>query len=136
MQVKDWLQEFTMGDDISINNIRVSSNVCVKDTDNYQIMADGRFCYTPEGVRAFSGQFREHGIDIRKIESIEDHEVALDICATESVLALKQTGNGILDLEIALLRSIMMSPDNTEALAIEKKLSLRKRMSRSASSQN
>jgi hypothetical protein len=118
-----------MGNVLSFNGRGQCSDQVTRSTEYYTIMSDGRLSYTAEGIAHFSPVFRDHGIDIRKIETEDDHRVALDVCASEAFQSVTESEEGKLDdLEVKLLRSVMKSPDNEEAKSLEKQIKFRRRM--------
>lgn len=94
----------------------------------FSVSEDGGISYTQKGVSHFGPMFREHDIDIRRIQNEDDHQVALDICATESLEAISERAS-IGDLEAKLLQAVMSGPDNEDALALQKQLHARRHLS-------
>lgn len=50
-----------------------------------QVYGDGRIEYTQRGVRKFGPYFRDHGFDIRKIETIQEHTDWVRICTLKNL---------------------------------------------------
>lgn len=49
-------------------------------TGYYQVYEDGSLRYTQDGLREYAPMFRRHGLDIRQIATLADHEAAYWRC--------------------------------------------------------
>jgi hypothetical protein len=116
-----------MGNVISLNGRRDGAFGAFQSFEFYDVLTNGLIRYNSRGISEFSQMFREHGIDIRKIESEDDHRTALDICASQSVIEVSGQP-GVDQLEVQLLRAIMMNSDNQEAQRVEKRIKLRDKL--------
>lgn len=50
-----------------------------------QVYGDGRIEYTQRGVRKFGPYFRDHGLDIRTIETIQEHTDWVRLCTVKNL---------------------------------------------------
>lgn len=116
-----------MGDVIAFNGKQLTTNKVVRANQHFTVYSDGAIRYTNEGIGHFGPMFREHGIDIRKVQTEDDHTVVVDICASQS---LHEIGEKVSfdDLEAQLLRAIMLNQDNEEAKTIKSKIEAKKRL--------
>lgn len=113
---------------VGLNGKALSQSDISEKNDFFSVSAAGEIHYTQRGVSHFGPMFREHEIDIRKIQSKDDHQVALDVCATESLETIAERA-GAGDLEARLLQAVMSGPGNEEALALQKRLHARRHLS-------
>lgn len=83
---------------------------------DYIVDAQGRIQYTSSGLEKFRLVFLEHGIDINRISSLNDHREALYFCLDETLF--EPNGNGLSAEDRSTLVSVMSNPDNDEVEAV------------------
>ncbi|NWN90918.1 hypothetical protein HLV39_05355 [Marinobacter adhaerens] len=83
---------------------------------DYAVDAQGQIQYTPSGFEKFRVVFSEHGIDINRINSLNEHREALYFYLDETLF--EPNGNDLSAEDRSILISIMSNPDNDEVEAI------------------
>lgn len=106
---------------VALSGKNISTRKCILETGSYEVYEDSTLLYTQEGLGVFGAVFREHSLDIRKIDSKDEHAAALDVCASESLHELEENKS----LEAQLLKAVMLNSDNNEAYAIKDRIDSR-----------
>lgn len=116
-----------MGKVVALNRSEFSSGNLESSGELFSVYDNGTIEYTQKGLKEFSAIFRSCKIDIRKIQTLEDHEFSI-----KRSKSCKQGGSGtaseLTDLDVQVIKALMNGTED-DVSHLEREVEIRDRIS-------